>query len=136
MKKILIVCSTHFYDKIDEIKKELEKRFEVYLPNGYGNENDGKNYEEMTNEEYCDFFKSQFLESREKVSKIDCVLVLNYEKNGKPNYIGASTFLEMYEAYMNDKTIYIMNDLPNNLLHDEMKGFNPIIINNDLSKIE
>ena len=54
---------------------------------------------------------------------------------GCDNYIGAATFLEMYEAFMQGKKIYIFNDYPNNMLLDEIKGFNPTILNGDLSKI-
>ena len=34
--KIFVICSKKFYSKIEEIKKELEKRgHEVFLPNCY-----------------------------------------------------------------------------------------------------
>lgn len=34
--KLLIICSKKFYSKIEEIKKELEKKnIEVFLPNCY-----------------------------------------------------------------------------------------------------
>lgn len=136
MKKILIVCSTSFYSKIEPIRQELEKKFKVLLPNSYLNTNIEKNYDDMTKKEYCDFFKEMFFESRKKVGEADMILVLNYDKNDKKNYIGASTFLEIYEAYMQEKKIYVLNELPNNLLIDELKGCNPIIINNDLLRIE
>ena len=51
------------------------------------------------------------------------------------NYIGASTFLEMYEAFMQDKRIYILFGLPDSLLLDEIRGFNPILLHGDLSRI-
>ena len=93
----------------------------------------------MSNNEYIQFFKEMYYESKEKISLVDAVLVLNYdkEKNGEvqKNYIGASTFLEMYEAFMQNKKIYLMNDIPNNMLYDEIKGFNPVVINNNLSNI-
>ena len=84
-------------------------------------------------------FKKMYYESREKINSVDSILVLNFdkEKNGNiySNYIGASTFLEMYEAFMQNKKIYMYNDYPNNMLYDQIKGFNPIIINGDLKKI-
>jgi hypothetical protein len=42
----------------------------------------------------------------------------------------------MYEAFMNNKKIFMMNGYPDNLLYDEIKGFGPIIINEDLSKVK
>ena len=141
MKKIMIICSTSFYNMIPPIKEELEKRFELVMPNGYGEDSDNE-YDNMSDEEYMAFFKEMFHMSREKVSKVDACLVLNFDKvkNGTTyyNYIGASTFLEMYEAFMSNKKIYLYNDLPDksNMLYDEIKGFDPIIINKDLDLIK
>ena len=107
--KIQIVCSASFYSKIEDIEKELIKQgHTVNMPNCY--EDSDIDYEKMTEKEYLEFFKKMYHESREKISKVDAILVLNYdkEKNGKilSNYIGGSTFLEMYEAFMQNKKIY------------------------------
>ena len=139
--KVMIVCSTAFYDKIDPIKQELERNgHQVITPNCYDEPDTNDDTDNMTQEEYLNFFRTCYYESREKVSKTDAILVLNYskEKNGNilKNYIGASTFLEMYEAFMNDKKIFMLNDYPDNMLLDEIKGFNPIIINEDISKVQ
>ena len=139
--KIFIVCSTSFYNKIKPIKEELErKKYEVILPNSYSEIDTEHNYLIMTEDEYNSFFKDMYYQSRNKINKIDAILVLNFdkEKDGKihKNYIGASTFLEMYEAFMQNKKIYIYNDYPDNLLYDEIKGFNPIIIDGNLDKIK
>ena len=139
--KIMIACSTNFYDKIENISNELiTMGHEIIYPNGYNEEIEEKSYEEMTNQEYVDFFQNMFKLSHNKITQVDALLVLNYtkEKNGNKleNYIGASTFLEMYEALMNNKKIYMINGFPNNMLTDELKGFNPIILNGDLSIIK
>ena len=101
MKKVMIACSTCFYDKIDEISKELIKLgFDIIYPNGYNEENEWR--DDFNEEEYVKFFKKMFANSRDKTCKTDILLVLNFDKvkNGKvlSNYIGASTFLEIYEA--------------------------------------
>jgi len=138
--KLMLVCSSSCYDKVANIKEELINRgFELIMPNSYELTNE-KNYEDMTQIEYLDFFKRMFKMSRNKIANVDGVLVLNYtkEKNGKKleNYIGASTFLEMYEAFMNNKKIYMMNGYPDNMLLDEIKGFNPTILNGNLDNIK
>lgn len=138
--KILIICSTSFYDKIKTIKEQLVSLGHVLImPNNYDTPVTNEEHESKTEEEYVSFFQEMYLESRNKISEVDAVLVLNYtkEKNGQKleNYIGASTFLEMYEACMQKKKIYVMNDLTNNMLLDEIKGFAPIIINGDLTII-
>ena len=78
--------------------------------------------------------------SREKISKVDAILVLNFDKEKEgivyKNYIGASTFLEMYEAFMQNKKIFMYNSYPDNLLYDEIKGFNPIILNGDIESVK
>lgn len=139
--KIMIACSTAFYDNIEEISKQLIKNgHKIIYPNGYNEEIEEKSYEEMTHQEYVNFFQNLFKLSNKKVKEADALLVLNYSKikneNIQENYIGASTFLEMYEALMNNKKIYMLNDFPNNMLTDEIKGFDPVILNGDLSKIE
>lgn len=138
--KILIICSTSFYDRIKDIEKVLvSKGHTVKMPNCYDAPVTNEDNKKMSEEEYKEFFARMYQESREGVSSVDAVLVLNYTKikNGQAydNYIGASTFLEMYEAFMQGKKIYMMNDYPNNMLLDEIKGFSPIILNGDLNKI-
>jgi hypothetical protein len=138
--KIMLVSSTAFYYKIADIKEELEKMgHTICLPNCYGEE-DNWNTDDMTDEEMSKFFNDMFHQSRNKISEVDAILVLNYtkEKNGikKENYIGASTFLEMYEAFMGNKKIFMMNDYPDNMLTDEIKGFAPILINGDLNLVK
>lgn len=138
--KILIICSTSFYDRIKDVAEVLTKNgHQVKMPNCYDAPVTNDDNKKMTEEEYKEFFARMYQESREGVSSVDAVLVLNYTKvkNGQSydNYIGASTFLEMYEAFMQNKKIYMMNDYPNNMLLDEIKGFNPTIINGDLNKI-
>jgi len=137
--KIMICCSTAFYDKVEEISDYLLKKgYEVIYPNGYL-ENSFELADDVSEEEYSKFFKDMFLESIEKIKRSDAIVVLNYtkRKNGKDlaNYIGASTFLEMYEAFVNDKKIYMMNGFPDNMLLDEIKGFRPIILNGDINNL-
>lgn len=133
--KIFIICSKAFYNKIPPIKEALEKSGHIItLPNHYDkpdSESEVRGTIEHAN------WKSELIKQSEKViSDVDAVLVLNYEKNGIKNYIGGATFLEMYDAFKLEKQIYMMNDIPEGLLKDEIIGFKPIIINKDLSKIK
>lgn len=139
--KVLVVCSTSFYDKVENVKNGLEKNGHiVYLPNCYDDPVTNEDNKLMSDEEYLDFFRSMYYESRDKIAEVDAILVLNYTKvkNGVSldNYIGASTFLEMYEAFMNGKKIFMMNDYPDNMLYDEIKGFGPIIIDGNVDLVK
>ena len=138
--KILAVCSTSFYDRIKPIKAELEaKGHKLYMPNCYDEPVTNDDNKKMSEKEYHAFFKKMYHQSKKEISKVDAILVLNYDKvkDGIKygNYVGASTFLEMYEAFMQEKKIFMLNDYPNNMLLDEIKGFNPVILNGILDLI-
>jgi len=132
--KILMICSKAFYDKIPPIKEKLENMgHTIILPNCYDTPETESRFR-GTNEHT--HWKSEMIKHSAKViSDADGVFVLNYEKNGIENYIGGATFLEMYDAFRLGKQIYMMNDIPKGLLEDEIIGFNPVILNGDLSKL-
>jgi len=139
--KLLIICSKQFYSKIDKIKIALEKRgIEVFLPNCY---DDPKTEDRMRNlgkKEHQEFKSKMFRKSEETISNMDAVLVLNYdkEKNGKvyKNYIGGATFLEMYDAFRFGKKIFLMNDIPEGMLFDEIEGFGPVVLKENLDLLK
>lgn len=135
--KIFICTSKHFYDKISPIKENLEKAgHTITLPNSYDSP---LKEEEMKNlgKEQHNKWKSEMVRLQEqKIKQNDAILVLNFEKNKQPNYIGGSTFLEMFKAWELNKKIFLYNDLPKGILTDEITIFNPQIINQDLSKIK
>ena len=133
--KIFIICSKAFYGKIEPIKEFLEnKGYEVFVPHTYLNPE--KEMEAWEGETHAEFKARMFRLSEERIKEMDAVLVLNYEKHGIKNYIGGSTFLEMYEAFRNNKKIYMYNPIPEGLLYDEIDGFSPIIINGDLEMVK
>ncbi len=138
---ILIVYSKRFYKYIDNIKDKLERmNINVHFPNCYG-EDDIENKEKKMTEEEQKKFKREMIKRSEKIVKdVDEIIALNLDKeeDGKvyKNYIGGSTFLEMYEAFRYNKKIYLYNDIPEGLLYDEIHGFSPIVLNGDFSKIK
>lgn len=138
--KILIICSKKFYLNIPNIKSELEKNnIEVFLPNCYDNPKEEEEMWELGIEEHQKFKARMYKQSEEIISRMDAVLVLNFDKNKngniEKNYIGGATFLEIYDAFRLNKKIYLYNDIPEGILYDEIQGFAPVIINGDLSKI-
>ena len=139
--KILIICSKKFYSKIEEVKKDLEKKnIEVFLPNCYDDPTAEQKAWDLGVEEHQKFKAKMFKQSEDTIRKMDAVLVLNIdkEKDGKVinNYIGGATFLEMYDAFRLGKKIYLYNDIPDGMLYDEIEGFGPIIISGDLKQIK
>jgi len=64
------------------------------------------------------------------------VLVANYEKHGKPNYIGPNVLLEMAVGFYLNKPIFILNDIPDSSpLIDEILGFEPLRLKGDVKKL-
>lgn len=138
---ILIICSKKFYTKIEKIKKELEKAdHNIYLPNCYNDPSTEERMKNLGKKEHQLFKAKMFKKSEDTIKQMDAVLVLNFnkEKDGiiYKNYIGGATFLEMYDAFRNNKKIFLYNDIPEGMLFDEIEGFAPIILNGDLSKIK
>ncbi len=134
--KILIICSKRFYPNIENIKSRLEQQNHIVnLPNCYDNPNAENEVRNLSKEAHAKFKARMFKQSDETIKKMDAVLVLNYDKDDNKNYVGGATFLEMYDAFRAGKKIYMLNDIPNNILKDEIIGFSPIVINGDLNKI-
>lgn len=135
--KILIVCSKVFYKDIAQIKEKLENMGHmVELPNSYDEPDAEKKSWDLGEKEHAKFKARMLAMSKEKIEKMDAVLTLNFDKDGKKNYIGGATFLELYEAFMKHKKIYLYHDIPEGMLNDEIAGFSPIVINGDLSLVK
>ncbi len=134
--KIFIICSKNFYDKISSIKSELEKAGHIIsLPNCFDDPGTEDRYRNLGSKEHTEWKSKMLKHSTGVIEHNDAVLVLNFEKNGIENYIGGATFLEMYDAFRLDKKIFLYNDIPNGILHDEIIGFDPVLINQNLAKI-
>ncbi len=133
--KIFICSSKHFYHKVEEIKKELEKKgHRITLPNSY---EEPLMEEKMRNEGNHDIWKAKmFRLQNKKVEENDALLVLNFRKDEQENYIGGSVLLEMFKAWELGKKIFLYNPIPNNMLKDEIQGINPIVINGNLEQID
>ena len=135
--KILIICSKAFYKDIETIKKELEKNGHIVeLPNSYYEPDAESKSWNLGKEEHAKFKARMFKMSEERIATMDAVLTLNFDKNGKKNYIGGATFIEIYEAFRKGKKIYLYNDIPEGMLYDEISGFSPIVINENLDSIK
>jgi len=132
--KIFIVGSKHLYHHIEDVKSELESLGHIItLPNCYDDPLTEERMKNLGKEDHIKFKSEMFLEQERKVKANDAILVMNYEKHNHKNYVGGSTFLEMFKAFELGKKIFLMNPIPGNILKDEIEGFSPIIINQDLS---
>ncbi|HAU65993.1 MAG: hypothetical protein UT30_C0012G0014 [Candidatus Uhrbacteria bacterium GW2011_GWF2_39_13] len=71
----------------------------------------------------------------EKVLWADAILVLNHDKNGVANYIGANTLLEMGLAFHHRKKIFLLKPIPELSYKEEILGMHPIVLFGGLSSI-
>lgn len=135
--KVFVICSKAFYKDIPPIKEKLEKMgHEVVLPNSYDTPNAEKESWNLGAKEHAEFKAKMFRLSAEKIDAMDAVLTLNFDKNGNKNYIGGATFIELYEAFMKNKKIFLYNDIPEGMLYDEISGFSPIVIHGNIDLVQ
>ena len=135
--KIFIISSASFYERIEPIKLELVNMgHTIFLPNTYDNPNLEKETWKKGFKAHAELEKELFKKSEETIKNVDAVLCVNYEKHGIENYIGGATFIEIYEAFKNNKKIFLFHDIPKGMLYDEIAGFDPIVLNEDLSIVD
>lgn len=134
--KILIACSKHFYNKIPEVKEELESLgHEIMTPNSYDEPLKEEDMKKVGKLEHS-LWKQEMMRLHEpKIKQNDAILVLNYQKNGQENYIGGATFMEIVKAWELNKKIFLYNPIPENIFKDELMGINPAILNQNLNLI-
>lgn len=66
----------------------------------------------------------------------DAILIVNDEKNGIPNYIGGNVLIEMGQAYVNDKIIFLLNNIPQLPYTAEIESMDPICLDGNLKNIQ
>jgi len=135
--KIFICCSKHLYDKIQPIRAKLEEAGHVItLPDSFDDPMKEEEMKKLSKEEHVRW-KGEMLRLQEKkIKDVDALVIVNFEKHGQLNYIGGATFLEMFKAWELGKKIFLMNTIPQNILEDEIKGFEPIILNGNLEMVK
>lgn len=70
------------------------------------------------------------------ICESDAVLIVNLEKNGVQNYIGGNALIEMGQAYVNNKIIFLLEYIPKDLPYvAEIECMDPICLRGDLKNI-
>src|SRR5215510_10433575 len=115
-KPLITICSScNFYRQANDVKDQLEKLgVEVIVPKLATEMKEKDDYEVS---HYKTWFadaddydkKGELMHAHfEEVKKADAILVLNYEKHGKQNYIGPNVLMEMALAFDARKPIFII----------------------------
>jgi len=140
--KITICGSSKFRCEMVEYMEKLENLghnivvHEHYIKSAKG---DMPELMERVNREHSTLKKEQGYIKwyHNAIKNSDAILVLNFDKNGIKNYIGGNTLMEIGFAHVNDKKIFLLNPVPENVSYaDEIQAMVDVILNGDLSKIE
>lgn len=139
--RITICGSVKFADKLVDIYRQLEKLgHEPVMHEDMFGIADG------TAKELIDGIGLDHSEVKKKHNFIklwynlivgsDAILVCNFDKNGIKNYIGGNTLMEIGFAHVNDKKIFLLNPVPEDVPYtDEIKAMVDSVIEGDLSKV-
>ncbi len=140
--KITLCGSIKFADKIVEAYRELEKLgHQPMLHKDMFGVADGT-AEELkdirNNIEHSDI-KRKYGYIKwwyNSIKNSDGILVLNYDKNGVKNYIGGNTLIEIGFAHVNDKKVFLLNPIPEEVSYkDEIKAMTDVVLDGNLNKI-
>jgi hypothetical protein len=136
-KPLITICSSaNFYEQAGKIKEQLEALgLTVIIPAMAEKMKENGDYDVSHYKTWYadpgDYHKKASLMHGhfDEVAKADAILVLNYEKNGKQNYIGANVLMEMALAFHMKKPIFILNEMPtDSAFEEELHGMMPIIL--------
>lgn len=140
--KITICGSVKFADRLVDIYRQLEKlghepvmHEDMFgIADGTAQELiDGIDIDHSEIKKKHNFIKLWY----ELIVGSDAILVCNFDKNGIENYIGGNTLMEIGFAHVNDKKIFLLNPIPENIPYvDEIKAMADLVIEGDLQKIK
>jgi hypothetical protein len=142
--KITICGSLAFSKEMGEIAKKLEiLGHTVFLPASTSKILEGNlNLEEINSEKGSRAASDRAIKNNaivnhyNKIKSSDAILVINEEKNNIENYIGGSAFMEMGFAFILNKKIFMLNNIPELNYKDEIVAMQPIILNGNLNSIK
>lgn len=141
--KIYVLGSSHFMKEMVKCSEELRKLgYDGWIHPDYeafvrGEKthiiNKWKNGERAAVKRENNYLKVHY----KHILESDAMLFVNAEKDGKKNYIGGNVLIEMGQAYVNDKKMFLLYDLPKDSPYiDEIESMDPICLRGDLKNIK
>jgi len=126
--KITLCASSKFFDKLVQIKSNLENLGHEVLTTSM---NQFREEDAEAKIKY-NLIKEHF----NKINRSDAILVVNIDHKGIKGYIGGNSFLEMGKAYDKEIPIFLLNQILEELSYsDEIKAMQPVVINGNLEMI-
>lgn len=135
--KIVICGSMKLSQEMIKIAAQLrELRHEVTLPRHTEKYATLQTFNHIHNESVKNKINDDLIRGYyHKIAENDAVLIVNDDLNGITGYIGGNSFLEISFAHVLQKNIFLLNPIPEMSYQDEIIAMQPIVINNDLSRI-
>lgn len=135
--KIVICGSMKLSKKMLELRNELVKfGHEVVLPRHTEEYAEMNTLEHVHNESVKNKINNDLIRDYyNEIALNDSVLIVNSDLNGVKGYIGGNSFLEMGFAHVLNKKIFLLNEIPEIIYRDELIAMQPVILNEDISKI-
>ena len=137
---IITICGSVFFAKeILETKEKLESLgHQVFAPERLDLHLDGMLTEGGKSESAEVKMEHDLIRDHYgKINSSDAILVLNYDKKGIKNYIGGNSFLEIGFAYIMNKKVFLLNNIPEiENYKQEIIAMKPIVIKNILENIK
>lgn len=139
--KIYVLGSTSFMYEMVQAKNDLIKLgfdgwihsdYEAYVRGEKQSILDQANTEHAVVKRENNYLKVHY----KHILESDAILIVNGEKNGIKNYIGGNVLIEMGQAFVNNKIIFLMNDIPTELPYSaEIECMDPLPLHGDLKNI-
>lgn len=131
-KRIVICGSMSFYDEMLSCQEIFHKN---NIPSIVPKE-EGQIIQSLTVEQFNEFKRNVSNQYLRKIREKDVfgILVVNQEKRGIKNYIGANTFAEIAMAFCWNRKIFLLHDIYDNLA-DELKAWNATPLRGDINKL-
>lgn len=132
LKNIVICGSMVFYDQMFEMSEYIRKHgIPTVIP-----KEESMEKETLSEKQFSDFKRkvsNQYL-AKIRENSTYAILVVNQEKKGIDNYIGANTLVEISMAFCWGRRVYLLNDFYDPLM-DELVAWNAISLKGNLSRL-
>lgn len=93
------------------------------------------NLEQINKEELRAIHQNYIIQRRKMISEADAILVLNFKDGNGETNIGVDEIIDIYEAFRQNKAIFIYNQISNKKIKREIQKFEPIYIDGNVKKI-
>jgi hypothetical protein len=132
IEKICLCSSRKFFDRLKDIKEELERLKYVVLLPSMDNIQDNFYLKGGRETEFAKIHYDLIRNHFKKIEQSDAILVCNFDKDEIAGYIGGSVLMEMTKAFDSNKPIFLTNPVPIMPYRAEILAMQPIVV----SKLE